>query len=251
MKEVVRTLPHESTIFLKVNLHLAAGNDSENAVKNDTVAACEFLVQENAKAAVIACNTATVVTLDHPSQKYSLPIIGVIEPTAKTALNATNNRRIGVVGTDMTIRSNAYPRALKGLNQNMVVNSKACPLLVPMIEEGLVKSEATRIVAFEYLKEFQVEDVDTLILGCTHYSSIRHMFSKGLPNVTLIDSGPCTVNDAKRKLVEARSINKVSEPLSYTFYATELNAQFRRVTRFAFGGDFSAIQLDFKKANLS
>lgn len=250
MKEVVKALPHESVIFLNDNLNLAAGNDSETAVKNNTVAACEFLIQENVKAVVIACNTATVVALDHLRQKYSLPIIGVVEPTAKTAFNATKNGRIGVIGTNMTVRSNAYPKAMKALDQNLVVVSKACPLLVPMIEEGFVENEAIRIVAFEYLKEFQGENIDTLILGCTHYSLIMNMLSRALPNVTLIDSGPCTANDVKLRLLEANSINKGGEPASYTFYATELNDQFHRVACFA-GGSFSAIQLDFKKADLS
>lgn len=252
VKEIMTILPNEDLIFLNDNANLWAGYKSEDSVRNDAVVANGFLLQFDIKAVVIACNTATAVALNHLKETNPVPTIGVIEPTARAASRTTRNNRIGVIGTNMTIRSNAYPKILNELNQNLVVSSKACPLLVPMIEEEFVPSEATRLVAMNYLSELRDKNIDTLILGCTHYSLIAPILSSILPDVTLVDPAPSTAEELRRVLMANNSLNLERENSSpkYAFFATDSNEKPRTLARNIFSKEFPDLETRFREARL-
>lgn len=249
-REIIRVLPHEDLIFLNDNLNLLAGYKPEDVVRQDTITASQFLLQHNLKTLVIACNTATAVSLQHLRENCSIPVIGVIEPTARAAAETTRNGRIGVVGTNMTIRSNAYPRILKELNQDFEITSQACPLIVPMIEEGLLESEEIHQVAGCYLKQFQTKGIDTLILGCTHYSLIRSIIASLLPGVRLVDPAPLTAMELRRVLTTYCDLNSSHSAPRYVFYAADINEKVQRISKVAFGVEFPEIELCFQKADL-
>jgi glutamate racemase len=146
-------------------------------------------MRKNAKALVVACNTVSSVALPLLTRKVPVPVIGVIEPGARAALQATRNRHIGVIGTRATIRSGAYEKALRTADENVRVSSRACPLLVPLIEEGLLDDEVTDQVIVRYLEPLLADEVDTLVLGCTHYPLLKGAIARLLKReIVLVDS---------------------------------------------------------------
>jgi glutamate racemase len=148
-----------------------------------------MLTQKNAKALVVACNTVSSVALPLLMRKFSVPIIGVIEPGARAALQATRNQHIGVIGTRATIRSGAYEKTLRATVNTVRVSSRACPLLVPLIEEGLLDDEVTDRVIIRYLQPLLADGIDTLVLGCTHYPLLSTAIARALGNgIALVDS---------------------------------------------------------------
>src|ERR1700724_274373 len=149
----------------------------------------EMLVSENAKVIVVACNTASSLALPKLKADFSLPVIGVIEPGAKAAVAATRNRHIGVIGTRATIKSGAYETALSSLSSQVRVTARACPLLVPLIEEGWLNDELTDRIIARYLQPLIREGIDTLVLGCTHYPLLSGAIEHALgPTTALVDS---------------------------------------------------------------
>jgi glutamate racemase len=148
-----------------------------------------MLMKENAKALVVACNTVSSVALPALTKKFPVPVIGVIEPGARAAVVATRNRHIGVIGTRGTIRSGAYEKALRAADQNVRVSSQACPLLVPLIEEGLLNDDVTDRMILRYLQPLLKDDIDTLVLGCTHYPLLTGAIARVLKRqIMVVDS---------------------------------------------------------------
>jgi glutamate racemase len=148
-----------------------------------------MLMEKNAKVLVVACNTVSSVALPLLMRKFPVPVIGVIEPGARAALQATRNQHVGVIGTRATIRSGAYEKALRATDTSVRVSSRACPLLVPLIEEGLLDDEVTDRVIVRYLQALVADGIDTLVLGCTHYPLLSAAIARALgPEITLVDS---------------------------------------------------------------
>jgi glutamate racemase len=144
---------------------------------------------KNAKALVVACNTVSSVALPLLTEKFPVPVIGVIEPGARAALQATRNRHIGVIGTRATIRSGAYENALRAADSGVRVSSRACPLLVPLIEEGLLNDDVTDQIIMRYLEPMLADKIDTLVLGCTHYPLLTNAIARAVKRqITLVDS---------------------------------------------------------------
>ena len=146
-------------------------------------------MEKNAKALVVACNTVSSVALPLLTKKFSVPVIGVIEPGARAALQATRNRHVGVIGTRATIRSGAYEKALRAADNNVRVSSRACPLLVPLIEEGLLNDDVTDQMIMRYLEPMLADGIDTLVLGCTHYPLLTNAIARAVKRqIMLVDS---------------------------------------------------------------
>ena len=160
----------------------------------------EFLKTQKVKAVVVACNTATVYALEEISRETDIPVIGVVEPGARVAAAATKNGRIGVIGTEGTIKSGLYASYLKQLNSSFEVIGKACPLFVPLVEEGLWHDSVTDEIARRYLKELKEKEIDTLIMGCTHYPLIRSTIKR------TIGDGVSLVNPAYETAVQLRRV---------------------------------------------
>ena len=182
-------LPNENIVYLGDTARVPYGPKSSETVQRYALELAEMLMRKNAKALVVACNTVSSVALPLLTRKVPVPVIGVIEPGARAALQATRNRHIGVIGTRATIRSGAYEKALRTADENVRVSSRACPLLVPLIEEGLLDDEVTDQVIVRYLEPLLADEVDTLVLGCTHYPLLKDAIARLLKReIVLVDS---------------------------------------------------------------
>jgi glutamate racemase len=182
-------LPSENIFYLGDTARVPYGPKSPETVQRYAVELAGILTQKNAKALVVACNTVSSVALPLLTNKFSMPVIGVIEPGARAALQATRNRHVGVIGTRATIRSGAYEKALRAADDNVRVSSRACPLLVPLIEEGLLNDEVTDRMILRYLEPMLADGIDTLVLGCTHYPLLTNAIARALKRqVMLVDS---------------------------------------------------------------
>ena len=182
-------LPNENIFYLGDTARVPYGPKSSETVQRYAVELAGMLMRKNAKALVVACNTVSSVALPLLTQKFSVPVIGVIEPGARAALQVTRNRHIGVIGTRATIRSGAYERALRAADNNVRVSSRPCPLLVPLIEEGLLDDDVTDRVIMRYLEPMLADGIDTLVLGCTHYPLLTGAIARALNRqIRLVDS---------------------------------------------------------------
>ena len=190
VRELFARLPRESVMYFGDTARLPYGNKSKETVTRFSVEIASFLVHQQVKCVVVACNTASSHALEALRERFGVPVIGVIEPAAKAAVNVSKRGRIGVVGTLATVGSNAYAEAIARLSTQAVVMQRACPLFVPLVEEGWLDHPVTRMVADEYLSEMQLSDLDSLILGCTHYPLLAPLLTAAMgAGVQLIDSG--------------------------------------------------------------
>ena len=190
VRELFRQLPHESIAYFGDTARLPYGNKSSETVTRFSLEITSFLVRQNVKCIVVACNTASSHALEALRARYELPIVGVIEPAAKAAVAVSPHGLVGVVGTLATVGSNAYVEALHRLAPGASVLSRACPLFVPLVEEGWLDHRVTHLVAEEYLAELRAANLESLILGCTHYPMLAPLLHELMgPAVKLIDSG--------------------------------------------------------------
>lgn len=184
-----RTLPAEKILYLGDTARVPYGGKSPETVTRYSKEISDLLVAEGAKMIVVACNTASALAVPSLSLSYPVPLVGVIEPGAAAAVLATRNGRIGVIGTRATIGSDAYGKAIKALNPDVSVTAIACPLLVPLIEEGLLDDEITRTILRRYLDPLLRAGIDTLVLGCTHYPLLKRVIARLCgKQITLVDS---------------------------------------------------------------
>lgn len=195
VRQIHRVLPREDVIYLGDTARVPYGTKSPGTVIRFACEDTQFLLQQNVKAVVVACNTASAWALPTLEKRFRVPIFGVIAPGVQAALAASRARRIGVIGTSATIRSEAYSRALIARDEAVKVFARACPLLVPLVEEGWTNHRITHAVLSEYLAPLRRHRIDALILGCTHYPLLRQAIRQVMGSaVQLIDSaGACAV----------------------------------------------------------
>ena len=202
-KEIVKKLPNESIIYLGDTARVPYGTRSKEVIIQFAIQLTKFLLKRKVKFLVIACNTISSVALDKIKKISPVPVIGVIIPAVKKATEVIKNKKIGVIGTQGTIGSKAYEKEIKKIDPKIKVISTACPLFVPLAEEGLGNHEATKLLAEEYLKDIIASGVDTLILGCTHYPLLLETISDIVgPKVTIIDSAQPTATQLQISLEE-------------------------------------------------
>jgi len=201
VREVLRQLPHERIIYFGDTARVPYGPKSPETVRRYSREISEFLTSQDVKAIVVACNTATAHALPVLQRELSIPVIGVVEPGARAAVAASPRRELGVIGTAGTINSGAYERAIRHIAPDAHILARACPLFVPLVEEGWLDTDATRLVAREYLAPMSAAGVDTLVLGCTHYPLLKPLIAEVLgPDVVLIDSAQETAAETARVL---------------------------------------------------
>ena len=199
--EVMKQLPNERIIYFGDTARVPYGNKSKKAIIKYSKQIVNFLLEKNVKGIVIACNTASAFALDEIISQVSIPIIGVIEPGAKTAAYVTKYNNIGIIGTKSTINSGMYQHLLNKTNPEVMVHEKACPLFVPLVEEGWINDPITFDVARRYLEDFIEIDIDTLVLGCTHYPLLRDTIGSVLgEKVTLVNPAYETAKTLKNVL---------------------------------------------------
>lgn len=217
----MRQLPKESIIYLGDTLRCPYGTKSENEIFQYTLEMVDFLIEKDIKFLIIACNTATAYTLEYLQGNINIPVIGVIQPGARTAIKTTINNNIGVIATDATIDSNAYKIALQNINPEVHVINKACSEFVPMIESGYLDGEKADIIVENALSIYKNKDIDTLILGCTHYPLIKNTIEKHMnKGVTIISSGEETARETSVLLEYHQLLNQTKGISKYTFYTT-------------------------------
>lgn len=201
VRQIHRVLPHEDLVYLGDTARVPYGTKSPSTVVRFSCEDTRFLLQQNVKAVVVACNTASAWALPTLQKRFDVPIFGVILPGVRAALERTRTGRIGVIGTGATIRSKAYSNGLLARNDAVKVFARACPLLVPLVEEGWMKHRVTREVLDEYLGPLRRRQIDTLILGCTHYPllkpAIRAVLGRG---VALVDSADSCARFVRERL---------------------------------------------------
>ena len=224
-REIMRQIPNERIVYFGDTARVPYGSKSKDNIIKFSRQIIRFLQTENVKAIVIACNTASALALDEMQQEFDLPILGVVKPGAKVAVETTANKRIGLIGTEANIRSGVYTRYIKSLDDEAKVFEKACPLFVPLVEEGWLH------VASRYLEELKEKDIDTLIMGCTHYPLIRSTIRKVMGDkVNLVNPAYETAIELKNLLERDNLANKcdVDSPSSmYRFYVSDAEEKFK------------------------
>lgn len=230
-REIMRQLPQGRIIYFGDTARVPYGSKSKETIIRYSRQIIHFLESKGVKAIVVACNTASAFALETIRPEMKIPIIGVVKPGAKVAAETTVNGKIGVIGTEGTIGSQIYTETIQQHNPDAVVLGKACPLFVPLVEEGWLKDPVTIEVARRYLEFFQKSDIDTLILGCTHYpllrSTIRNIMGE---KVNLVNPAYETAQGLKRLLAEHQLTNdglKATEAPMYQFYVSDAAEKFK------------------------
>jgi len=201
LKEIITALPDEDTLYLGDTARLPYGTKSEETVIKYSVENTRFLLKYNIKLLVVACNTASAVSLQVLRKQFSIPIIGVIEAGARAASRATKNGKVGIIGTETTVSSGAYTKAIREINSDIDTFGQSCPLFVPLVEEGWIDDDVTFTVAERYLGNLKDKGIDTLVLGCTHYPLLKGVIQKVMgDSVRLIDSAEETASEVKDML---------------------------------------------------
>ena len=241
VKEIIRQLPQEDIIYFGDTAHLPYGPKSPETIKRLVRDHIRFLLKKKAKTIILACHTASAFTLEEIREDNPVPIIGVIGPGAEEALRVTKNKRIGVIGTYGTIRSKAYTKTLKRLEPEVFVIEKPCPLFVPLAEEGWVKKEATRLIIREYLEPLKEEEIDTLILGCTHYPLLKEEIARATGGIYLVDSARATVIQVK-KILEEKNLLAREGVSKRSFFVSDAPERFARLGRIFLGKEIEKVE---------
>jgi glutamate racemase len=222
-------LPAEHLVYLGDTGRTPYGTKSAETVTRYSLENTDFLLARDIKVLVVACNTASSVALDAIAARAGIPVVGVIEPGARAALACTRTRRVGVIGTEATIGAGAYTRALRANAADIEVYTRACPLFVPLAEEGWTDGPVVRQVAETYLASFARSGIDALVLGCTHYPLLRPVIAEVMGSeVTLVDSAAETARDV-RALLDARGLARDGGPGSTSFFVTDVPERFVRI----------------------
>ena len=211
LSELVSALPGEDFIYLGDTARVPYGSRSPSTILRYSREVSHHLLQFNIKMLVIACNTVSAHAESILRQELPCPVVGVILPGARAVVDQTSGGRVGVIGTRSTIKSGAYEREIRALNGDLSIFSRACPLLVPVVEEGWMDKKVTAQILQEYMSEMVREEVDTLVLGCTHYPLLKKAIRDQFPELCLIDSSVETARAVKQQL-QQRNLLKGSEP---------------------------------------
>lgn len=228
VKQIMQELPNESIIYFGDTGRVPYGTRSRETILKYTRGDIRFLKSFDVKMIVIACGTASSAALPAIKDEFDIPIVGVIDAAVYAAVRATKNKKIGIIGTPGTIRSMEYEKHIKAYDSEMMPFAKACPLFVPLVENGHFDTEVTRLVVAEYLEEIKNEGVDTLILGCTHYPLLQKVISEYMgDNVTLINSGAEAAKYLKKKLTNENMLHdETIDEEKYRYYVSDSKETF-------------------------
>ena len=239
LKEIVMTLPRENIIYLGDTARVPYGIRSPETVTRYSFENTQFLLSQEIKMLVVACNTASAVSLGAVKKEYPLPVVGVLEPGARAAVAATKTRKVGVIGTEATIGSGAYAKEIKRLAPDVEVRSLACPLFVSLAEEGWTDNDVAALVAEKYLAPLRGTGIDVLVLGCTHYPLLKKVISRAVgPEIVLIDSATETAMEVSDVLEKLKWRGNGQGEGVRKFYVTDSPSRFEKIGK-RFLGDWS------------
>ncbi|MCC6397319.1 MAG: glutamate racemase [Bacteroidetes bacterium] len=230
VRALTKRLPHENIVYFGDTARVPYGPKSPQVVREYAAQDVAFLMGHRVKMVVVACNTVSAVALDVVQKIAGVPVVGVIQPGAVAAVKETTRKRVGIIGTLTTVSSQAYAHAIRGIARDVQVFSRACPLFVPLAEEGWIDHQVTRMVAKEYLFPLTLEKIDTLILGCTHYPVLRDAIEAAIgPGVRLVDSGEATALEVERMLQTHALCNSSADRPNLQFFVSDIPAKFAEV----------------------
>ena len=236
-------LPNENIVYLGDTARVPYGNKSTLLVTGYATQITNFLLGENAKLIVVACNTASALALPALQSKYQVPILGVIIPGSQAAVHATRNKHVGVIGTIATINSNAYNKVLNEIESSIQITAQACPLFVPLVEEGWLNGPVPSEITASYLKSINVANVDTLILGCTHYPLLKPMIRDHVnDNTVLIDSAETVAKETATILLEKKMSADGSNKGLLKCFVTDSPIQFEGIAKRFLGYSLDNVQ---------
>ncbi|MBT3393236.1 MAG: glutamate racemase [Elusimicrobiaceae bacterium] len=243
LKQVHKLMPKENLIYFGDTAHVPYGSKSKQTVQEYSLNIAKFLESKNIKMLVIACNSASALAINTVKKHSKVPVIGVIEPGAFYANQKTKNKRVAVIATEATIKSDAYKKALKRLDKGLKISQTPSPLFVPLIEEGLISDKITHMVAEKYLAKVKKNKPDTIILGCTHYPVIKKLISKVVgKNIYLIDSAESVAKKVKQYLSNKDMLKKTGAGKMEVF-ASDSPERFKKLSKFAFGSPLKTVKL--------
>ncbi|MDF1580559.1 MAG: glutamate racemase [Desulfuromonadales bacterium] len=242
LKAIRQLLPQEDLIYLGDTARVPYGSKSAHRVLQYSLEAGDFLHRHGVKMLVVACNTASSVALPALVNRFHLPVVGVIEPGARRACEVSRTRKVAVIGTEGTIRSGAYQQTLKSLDEALIVCSVACPLFVPLAEEGWTTHPVTRMTAMEYLAPLCGDGVDTLVLGCTHYPLLKKTLQEVVgEKITLVDSAEETARRVAAILSANKQLRTTTGTGTTRFCVTDTPERFQRVGGVFFGAGLANV----------
>lgn len=223
VREIMRQLPGEKVIYFGDTARVPYGSKSKNTVLKFSRQIVRFLMTKNVKAVVFACNTASALALEDMRNEFMIPVLGVVRPGAKLAVEKTKTKNIGVIATEATIKSGIYNDYIRQLNPDLTVIGKACPLFVPLVEEGLLEDRITDDMVQRYLSEMKTYNVDALVLGCTHYPLLFNPIKRFMgDDVELVNPAYETAKELKNLLSEKSMLNTATNSTAkYDFYVSD------------------------------
>jgi len=228
--EIIKQLPNENVIYFGDTGRYPYGPRSREIIKRFSRQNINFLLEKGVKFIVVACNTASAYALEYVKRIYSIPMIGVVKPGSEAAANFTGNGRIGVIGTEGTVTSCAYQKALRKINKSFRIIAKPCPLFVSLAEEGYIDKPAALLIAKDYLSEIKRKKIDTLVLGCTHYPLLKNVIANVMgKGVTLVDSAEQTATAVKDTLERLKLGNPSKKTGGKRFYVSDSPDKFKRL----------------------
>ena len=242
-REILRQYSNESIVYFGDTARVPYGSKSKDTIIRYSKQIINFLKTKDVKAIVVACNTASAFALDTVERELDIPIIGVVKPGAKVAARTTKNRRVGIIGTEGTIKSGLYTEIIQGIDKDITVYGKACPLFAPLVEEGMINDSVNDEIARRYLEEIKKENVDSLILGCTHYPLLRDTIGKIMgEKVNLVNPAYETAVSLGALMDELGIQASPEHEAVYEFYVSDAAQKFKRFANSILPLDIEKIQ---------
>lgn len=244
VKELIRQLPREHIVYYGDTARVPYGTKSKESIIRFSHENTRILLQRDVKMVVVACNTSSSYALVQLREHFHLPIVGVIDPGARKAAAVTRNRKVGVIATPATVNSRSYARAIFRYDRAIHVSSQACPLFVPLVEEGWLRKPVTTAVAREYLRPLRKAGVDTLVLGCTHYPLLKSVLKDVMgAKVALVDSAREVASEVKRVLRERHLLRTSGARARRAFLISDRPQQFEKTAREFLGYSIKAVKI--------
>ena len=248
VKQIMKVMPHENIVYFGDTARVPYGTKSKEAVTKYSKQIVRFLQTKDVKAIIIACNTASSNSLEELQKTFDVPLFGVVVPGVEEALRSTKNKKIGVIGTAGTVRSGAYERMICERDREMQVYSKACPLFVPLAEEGWTENEVAKQAARNYLQELVDIGIDSLVLGCTHYPLLKRCIGTTVgDSIKLVDPAKATARRVMNFLREKELLNEKETNGSKQFYLSDSTDMFQFICQKALKHGYQAEIIDIEK----
>lgn len=243
VKEVAKLLPNEQIIYFGDTARVPYGGKSKETITNFSIEIMEFLMKQNVKAVIVACNSVSSNSYDELVKIFDIPIIEVVTPGVMASLEVTKNNIIGVIGTERTISSKAYEIKLKNARKNIEVYSKSCPLFVPLAEEGWVRNTVAQMTIEIYLQELMDKEIDTLLLGCTHYPLLEEAIKRVVGHINVVNPAIYTAIHTEEYLKNEGLLSDNNEVKNPLFYVTDETSKFNRICRITLGAEYLGVKV--------